>query len=494
MKILGFRVPLPRTKAPAPAGSDKTHAGGPSAGVLAAARAGSHRGPQDATLVSAGEKPAPGAPRLVVTRGPRKGTELALLHDVATLGRGRENSLVIPDISVSRRHARLQRAGGRWRVLDEGSGNGILVNGAPEHGCLLRDGDEIALGDTRLQFVDSGGVVARGRPAARRLRSVAPLAVACCLAAGVLAAAGIVHLRRTRHAAEMARDHHQQSRALAQRQLHAGTTLLSAGRKAEARIKLAVASELDPADAEIAHAMEALVREEAAGSQAPPPASRKEPAAAATVRPHHIRAAKAAPPPHAAAANPQPADAGLQAARSAYLGGDLAGAAARAKAAPGSAAERLAHGLEEFERDCRQAAAQPSPAEAIRWLETAAAADRAISGGAESRLGREVEKALSAQHLLAAAALDADEQLPQTAAHVRAAAAADPSNAAAREAQRGVAERARGIYLRGYVVREADVEEARKAFRLVIEALPAGDEVAQKAKRWLDKLEPKAAE
>src|SRR4051812_11483353 len=334
MKILGFRVPLPRTKAPAPAGSDKTHAGGPSAGVLAAARAGSHRGPQDATLVSAGEKPAPGAPRLVVTRGPRKGTELALLHDVATLGRGRENSLVIPDISVSRRHARLQRAGGRWRVLDEGSGNGILVNGAPEHGCLLRDGDEIALGDTRLQFVDSGGVVARGRPAARRLRSVAPLAVACCLAAGVLAAAGIVHLRRTRHAAEMARDHHQQSRALAQRQLHAGTTLLSAGRKAEARIKLAVASELDPADAEIAHAMDALVREEAAGSQAPPPASRKEPAAAATVRPHHIRAAKAAPPPHAAAANPQPADAGLQAARSAYLRGDLAGAAAPGKGRP----------------------------------------------------------------------------------------------------------------------------------------------------------------
>ena len=53
-------------------------------------------------------------------------------------------------------------------------------------------------------------------------------------------------------------------------------------------------------------------------------------------------------------------------------------------------------------------------------------------------------------------------------------------------------DRAKEIYLRGYVAKDDDVESARKAFKLVIATLPACA-TAQKAKRWLDKLDGKVS-
>ena len=69
----------------------------------------------------------------------------------------------------------------------------------------------------------------------------------------------------------------------------------------------------------------------------------------------------------------------------------------------------------------------------------------------------------------------------------------DPSNDAASSQLRQIADRAKDIYLRGYVAKDDDAESARKAFKLVIETLPASDETAQKAKRWLDKLDGKVS-
>jgi len=131
----------------------------------------------------------------------------------------------------------------------------------------------------------------------------------------------------------------------------------------------------------------------------------------------------------------------------------------------------------------------------VRSLETAAAADKAITGGQEGRLGREVRKALSALHFQLAEALpQADETLPQQAQHLRAAVQNDPANDAAQAQLRQLADRAKEIYLRGYVAKDEDLESARKAFKLVIETLPASDETAQKAKRWLDKLDGKVTQ
>ena len=122
-------------------------------------------GPGDATLVydkNKGRPKSADAPRLVITAGPRKGTEYPLTEALTTIGRGSDNVLVIPDISVSRSHSRLERQGERWVVLDQGSGNGTRVNGKSIERYPLQHGDEIEMGDTRVQFMEPGGVVVKG--------------------------------------------------------------------------------------------------------------------------------------------------------------------------------------------------------------------------------------------------------------------------------------------------------------------------------------------
>jgi len=52
-----------------------------------------------------------------------------------------------------------------------------------------------------------------------------------------------------------------------------------------------------------------------------------------------------------------------------------------------------------------------------------------------------------------------------------------------------VVDRVRDIYLRAYVARDEEPEAARNGFALVAGALPAGDELAEKAARWLERLD-----
>ncbi|HEV7500358.1 MAG TPA: FHA domain-containing protein, partial [Vicinamibacteria bacterium] len=137
-----------------PAGAqwpERTSPGGPSPDLLAAAR-GLPTGWGDATALYDGNG-LPATPRLVVTAGPRRGFELALVNPVTTVGRGRNNTVTIPDLSLSRRHSRLEQHGDEWVVLDQGSGNGTRVNGRPVRRQRLRQGDEIAMGDTAIRFV-----------------------------------------------------------------------------------------------------------------------------------------------------------------------------------------------------------------------------------------------------------------------------------------------------------------------------------------------------
>jgi len=49
-------------------------------------------------------------------------------------------------------------------------------------------------------------------------------------------------------------------------------------------------------------------------------------------------------------------------------------------------------------------------------------------------------------------------------------------------------ERVREIYLRAYVAKDEEPEAARNGFARVAGALPAGDELAEKAERWLERL------
>lgn len=64
-----------------------------------------------------------------------------------TLGRRETNTIVVPDLAVSRVHAAIRRAGGDYLLRDAGSTSGTLVNGERLGGeRALRDGDIVGLG------------------------------------------------------------------------------------------------------------------------------------------------------------------------------------------------------------------------------------------------------------------------------------------------------------------------------------------------------------
>jgi DNA-binding SARP family transcriptional activator len=79
---------------------------------------------------------------------------LALRGDSLTIGRSSASGLQIPDATVSRTHAVLERDTGGWSVRDAGSANGTFLNGrvVTATGHPLQPGDEVTVGSARLFF------------------------------------------------------------------------------------------------------------------------------------------------------------------------------------------------------------------------------------------------------------------------------------------------------------------------------------------------------
>ncbi len=95
--------------------------------------------------------------RLVMVIGPAPGVEFALTGDRLSIGRAEEASISVNHASVSRMHAELQNLGqGRWEVVDQGSSNGIRINGVELRRGIIEPGDALELGDVRLRFVAAG--------------------------------------------------------------------------------------------------------------------------------------------------------------------------------------------------------------------------------------------------------------------------------------------------------------------------------------------------
>src|SRR5438874_5717600 len=90
---------------------------------------------------------------LIVRRGPAAGTKFTLDGDLVTVGRHPQSDIFLNDITVSRRHAELKRAGVRYEVTDLGSLNGTYVNRARVDTSKLSSGDEIQIGKFRLLFL-----------------------------------------------------------------------------------------------------------------------------------------------------------------------------------------------------------------------------------------------------------------------------------------------------------------------------------------------------
>lgn len=86
-------------------------------------------------------------------------------QDVWEIGRADTCDLSFEDHGMSLRHAQLVHEGGRWRMVNLVSTNGIIVNGEKRLSVYLADGDVIQLGTTQLVFYGvEGAVPQRAKP------------------------------------------------------------------------------------------------------------------------------------------------------------------------------------------------------------------------------------------------------------------------------------------------------------------------------------------
>jgi hypothetical protein len=68
------------------------------------------------------------------------------------IGRGDQANLRLPDVGISRRHARLDYDGAQVVLTDLGSTNGTMVNGQRVSAVALNPGDMVQIGTTTLTF------------------------------------------------------------------------------------------------------------------------------------------------------------------------------------------------------------------------------------------------------------------------------------------------------------------------------------------------------
>jgi pSer/pThr/pTyr-binding forkhead associated (FHA) protein len=114
-------------------------------------------GPQDDVVVDLSDV-TNSAGVLVVRSGASAGQRIPLDLPLTRLGRHPQSDVTLDDITVSRRHAEIERLeDGAYEVRDAGSLNGTYVNGERVERATLSNGDEVQIGKFRMVFLDALG-------------------------------------------------------------------------------------------------------------------------------------------------------------------------------------------------------------------------------------------------------------------------------------------------------------------------------------------------
>lgn len=94
-------------------------------------------------------------PTLTIVKGPHVGETFELDQPVLTLGRDPANGVFLNDMTVSRKHAKMNLenvASGLATIEDMGSLNGTWVDGAIVSKARIKDGSTIQVGTFRMVF------------------------------------------------------------------------------------------------------------------------------------------------------------------------------------------------------------------------------------------------------------------------------------------------------------------------------------------------------
>lgn len=108
--------------------------------------------------------------RFVAVEGPLRGKSFEVT-ELASIGRGEACAVRLEGRHVSRVHARLERRGDAMVIRDNGSRNGIYVNGLAVTEASLAPGDEVEIGEHVLVFEPPGEAPAEPRKGARVLEA-----------------------------------------------------------------------------------------------------------------------------------------------------------------------------------------------------------------------------------------------------------------------------------------------------------------------------------
>ncbi len=94
----------------------------------------------------------PGVAYLVIHREPLPNKRVELWNECTTIGRSRGCDIFLEDVSVHRRQASILYTPQGYLLRDDHGSGDSFVNGRPVTQVLLRDGDELRFGNTRLTF------------------------------------------------------------------------------------------------------------------------------------------------------------------------------------------------------------------------------------------------------------------------------------------------------------------------------------------------------
>ena len=135
--------------------------------------------------VSSGARPVPAVPAIPTPTAPAgrspavrsPSTVMQLTGRTLRIGRDASNDIVADDLSVSRRHAELRKAGDHYEIFDLGSFNGTFVNGQEVIAARVTGQDVIGIGrasyrlvgDQLQEFTDTGDITLHARQLSVRL-------------------------------------------------------------------------------------------------------------------------------------------------------------------------------------------------------------------------------------------------------------------------------------------------------------------------------------
>ena len=90
---------------------------------------------------------------LIIFKGPAKGARYLITREGATIGRSHESEIFLDDVTVSRKHAAIEKSDSGFIFKDTGSLNGSYINNEPTTEKQLSVGDEIQVGKFHLLFI-----------------------------------------------------------------------------------------------------------------------------------------------------------------------------------------------------------------------------------------------------------------------------------------------------------------------------------------------------